>query len=376
MKIAIQTIIDYNNYGNRLQNYALHYILQKEGHNVVSLRNEFQNPFLQKKSMYVRLVRMIKQGALFKLIGRKIENQLYHKYMKERSHNFLAFTEQYIEESKFIYTEVNNKSNELNSFDCFIIGSDQVWNYQFPRFSSFDFLTTVKAPKISYAASFGVSSIPDKFQNFYKQNISNINYISVRENDGVRIINRIIPDKKVEVVLDPTLLLEKTAWIDLIEGKTFYDKKYILTYFLDEPTMQTKKYIKKIASKKNLEIRQLGTINDLEQWIAGPSEFVNLFSQAEMVFTDSFHACVFSIIFEKYFEVFERNTKLKSMNSRINTLISELQVGDRWHRENIDLLNNINFVEVNKQLSKKRVESMRFLRDSIDDIQKNIESGK
>ncbi|WP_122645540.1 polysaccharide pyruvyl transferase family protein [Enterococcus mediterraneensis] len=366
MRIAIQTIVDYNNYGNRLQNYALQYILQRDGHSVISLRNNFQNPFLLKKNTRGKLLRVIKQGTLFEVIKRRIEHRRYYRYMNERLYNFSSFTNQYIEESKFVYTEIQEEKKELNSFDCFVIGSDQVWNYQFPRFSSFDFLSTIEAPKISYAASFGVSLIPENLQTFYQQNISNINYISVRETEGMHIINRILPDRQVQVVLDPTLLLKKTEWKELIKGKKIYDKKYILTYFLDEPTLQTKRYIRRIAKKKNLEIRQLGTIKDLEHWVVGPSEFVNLFSQAEMVFTDSFHACVFSVIFEKYFEAFERNTKLKSMNSRIDTLLSDLQIGDRWHNDNLDLKEMINYELVNSLIDEKRRESLNFLRKSLE----------
>ncbi|MCH1661444.1 polysaccharide pyruvyl transferase family protein [Enterococcus faecium] len=379
MKIAIQTIVDYDNYGNRLQNYALQKILEKKKHEVVTLKNDFQNPYLpvvQSGKNLNKIIHSMRDGSFFIKIRNKIKLRrklkLINKYQKSRNDAFRRYTDKYIYESREVFNNDLTNINELETFDCFVIGSDQVWNYEFPRFSKFDFLPSVHQPKISYAASFGVNSIREDLKKFYKNNLSTIEYISVREDKGKEIINELLPEKEVKVVLDPTLMLSKQEWENLIAENKTYRQKFVLTYFLDEPTKENQKYIKKIATENNLEIKQLADVFDEELWLADPAEFVNLFSQAEMIFTDSFHACVFSIIFEKYFEIFERNTSLKSMNSRIETLMSNLHTGNRWHRGNSKTLEIPDYKTINEFLGQKREESFEFLESALIECQKKI----
>lgn len=376
MKVAIQTIVDYSNYGNRLQNYALQKLLENEGHEVITLKNKFTNPFIS-QNIVDKILSSIKNRSFIDKIINKFKNKtkLINKTYDVRYGVFKNFTSKHIVESRYIYDDTYKNNDELNSMDCFIIGSDQVWNYTFSRFSKFDFLASVNQPKISYAASFGIDSIPNNMKDIYSKNLSTINYISVREVKGKEIIHDLIPDKPVKVVLDPTLMLNKEEWRELIQDSKIYKDKFILTYFLDEPTNENKKYISKIAKENNLEIKKLANVFDEELWFADPAEFVNLFSQAEMVFTDSFHACVFSIIFEKYFEIFERNTRMKSMNSRIDTLMASLHTGNRWHKNNSTLLEFPDYSVINKYLEEKRNESFEFLEASLVSCQEMIKAG-
>ncbi|MGL9918829.1 MULTISPECIES: polysaccharide pyruvyl transferase family protein [Enterococcus] len=379
MRIGIQTIVDYNNYGNRLQNYALQRVLEQMGHEVVTLKNNFNNPYRPTQipeSKSVRILKSLKNGSFSKKVVKKVrlrnKNALINKHRDARFRAFEAFSSHYISESEESYGDNLKDSAELKSFDCFVIGSDQVWNYEFPRFSEFDFLPFVTQPKISYAASFGVDTIPDNLQDIYAENLIKIDALSVREEKGKQIINDLLPEEDVKVVLDPTLLLDNDEWKKLIQDRQRYDKKYVLTYFLDEPNVENKNYIKKIAKQNNLEIKRFANVFDEELWLADPAEFVNLFSQAEMVFTDSFHACVFAIIFEKYFEIFERNTKLKSMNSRIDTLMTNLHTGNRWHNSNSSLLELPDYNLINKHLEEQRKESYDFLESSLRECQKKM----
>ncbi|MEQ7216574.1 polysaccharide pyruvyl transferase family protein [Enterococcus asini] len=373
MKVAIQTIVDYNNYGNRLQNYALQMILKDKGYEVITLRNKFINPLIPQKK-FDKIFYSLKDGsAIDKVINKfRRKTKMINKYRNSRHEVFKAFSSRYIIESQNIYENGQEDKSELNSIDFFVIGSDQVWNYTFPRFSEFDFLPIVDQPKISYAASFGVSSIPEHMKKNYMENLSSIDFISVREEKGKEIINELLPEKDVKVVLDPTLMLSKGEWQELIQDREIYTRKFVLTYFLDEPTTKNQNYILKIAKENNLEIKQLANVFDEDLWLADPAEFVNLFSQAEMVFTDSFHACVFSIIFEKYFEIFERNTKLESMNSRIDTLMNNLHTGNRWHRGNSNLLELPDYHVINQYLEEQRKESNDFLESSLTECQKKL----
>ncbi|MDU4931096.1 MAG: polysaccharide pyruvyl transferase family protein [Enterococcus gallinarum] len=375
MKVGIQTIVDYNNYGNRLQNYAMQTILESYGFNVVTLKNNFINDKFQMKNkkepVYLKILSLIKKRELIKKIKDKIDHKkkqnLFNTIDKKRSENFRLFTQNYIKETDIIFDVTNqDRLDELCDVDFFVIGSDQVWNYSFPRFSDFDFLLTTTKPKISYAASFGVSNVPNDLNVFYAKGLNSLLYISVREKSGKNIVER-LSEKKADVVLDPTLLLDKKQWEALISKNKQYKEPFILTYFLNSPDAQTDKYIKNVAQKNNFRIKSLGSREDEEMWTIDPSEFVNLFSQAQAIFTDSFHACVFSIIFEKYFEIFERNTHYPSMNSRIDTLLSDLSLEDRWHEGNNGIY-DIDYSTVAKKLSARRQESFRFLDTCLEEI--------
>lgn len=362
MKIGIETIVDYSNYGNRLQNLALQIVLEKLGNEVVTIRDYTSKDY----SFLSKVFDSIKTGNFLHKI--KVNLSRKNNSIDElRKKNFINFTNKYINESSFYIDETTKDYSFDNQFDCYVIGSDQVWNFNLPGFSRASFVDYSNKPKISYAASFGVSHIPNDYEEIYKTGLKKVKYISVRENAGKDIISDIL-HRKVEVVLDPTLLLETSEWKKLISNKEIYNQKYVLTYFLSPINNDDKEYIKKYASNRNLVIKNLANYHDETLWIADPLEFVNLFSQAEVIFTDSFHASVFSIIFKKPFEVFQRNLKGQNMNSRIETLFDTLGIKECWH-DSSNSMHKIDYDEVNQLLATNRIESMKFLTNSLKDIE-------
>ncbi|WP_207695646.1 hypothetical protein DOK67_0001663 [Enterococcus sp. DIV0212c] len=372
MKIGISTINDNNNYGNRLQNYAMQHILEARGHQVKTIKNSFNSEQFQKKIFLKQIKEAVVDGELLAKIGNKITAKKIKELDQLRFKNFQRFTDLKIKETLKSYNGCISDVSDLEEFDCFVIGSDQVWNYNFPRFSEFDFLSFSKKPKLAYAASFGVDSIPSNLIPIYSQGLAQIDYISVREEKGKEIVE-FLTNKSAKVVLDPTLMLDKMDWLRLTEQKENETESFILTYFLDEPTSETKNYIKKIASENALSIKKLGDKKDKDMWIVDPIDFVHLFSKAEAIFTDSFHACVFSIIFEKYFEVFERNTKIPSMNSRIDTLFNYLKLEDRWHEGN-DGMKNYDYSQAHALLKENKKISNDFLDYSLAQIEFKIKN--
>jgi hypothetical protein len=370
MKIAISTIVDYDNYGNRLQNYALQEVLKKEGHEVVTVKNYYK----QELSILGKIQNALSEGTLTEKVYKKILNKLSATSRKKsqeqnllnlkREENFLNFTKKYIAETEYSIDQNTKDFSFFYQYDLFVIGSDQVWNYNFNRFSEYDFVSYTDKPKISYAASFGVSEVNEDFQELFKQGLNSLDYISVREEAGKDIIKR-LTNKDVDVVLDPTLLLSKEDWLEITTDNLKIDKKFFLTYFLDKPSEKTKLYIEEYAKKNNCLIKNLADRTDRELWCEDPAGFVSLFSQAQAVFTDSFHACVFSIIFEKEFEVFDRNTELPTMNSRIDTLLGDFDLKNRWHRDSEVVFNRINYEKVNKLVEIRKSESLKYLRNSL-----------
>jgi hypothetical protein len=371
LKIAISTLVGYFNYGNRLQNYALQEVLKDLGNNVVTIRD--YTDIQQHRSLKERIITSLRDRSFAKKLFSKMnfnEKQKNKKMDSERECVFRKFTDEYINESGFFIDQGTKDFSFDDEFDCYVIGSDQVWNYSFPTFSELNFVSYSNKPKISYAASFGVDAIPDSYKSLYRKGLDKLSYISVREYAGKDIVKSII-HKDVDVVLDPTLLLSKSKWEKLIKNSVVYKKRYILTYFLEEVSEDDKKYIYGFAKSKNLEVKRLYCRRDTDNWSAGPKEFVNLISQCEMLFTDSFHGSVFAIIFEKQFEVFSRNGYGPSMNSRIETLLNDFNISDRWHSSN-NKEKKIDYSEVKKILQNKREKSFNYLNEALNSVEGNI----
>ena len=180
-------------------------------------------------------------------------------------------------------------------------------------------------------------------------------------------------------MLDPTLLIDRNKWDEVKKLKKI-DKKYVFCYFIGS-NIESRKVVEKFANKYKLEVVVLPHIDEFVEYDekygtifpgnVGPGEFIDLISNAEFVFTDSFHATVFSIIYEKNFFVFERfncNDK-KSTNTRIYSLLSKINENGRLCRDIHDVENNknskIDYSEVNKILANERKKSIDFLNNAI-----------
>lgn len=359
--LAILTLSGNYNYGNRLQNYAIQEVYKKFGLEVNTIWNEIglnNGPVL---TPIKRIKNFIKP-----LIGKTN----YDKYTFKRIKTFSNFTNKYISNSSYIMKNDDNKI--LNSmYDYFSVGSDQVWNYTFRDLISSDFLMFADKNKtISYAPSFGVSNIPKEQEHKYIDGLKHIKHLSVREEAGKKIIEK-LTGRDAQVVLDPTMLLSKEEWIK-IEHKPddLTNKKYIVTYFLDNISKEKKDTIDRLAKENNLEVINLANIYnyfDLKAYVYGPSEFLYLFNHAELILTDSFHACVFSIIFNKPFYVFDREGNMESMNSRLDTLLGLLKLTDR----KVDTINGItnifdcDYEESYKILEQEKLKSLEFIKEAL-----------
>ncbi len=291
-KVAIVTIIDFN-YGNRLQNYALQTVLEKNGVNVETL--------------------------MFEKLGIKCKiKRLIQSYLKKNRYGaFLRFNRK-IHFSNFSI----NSGNELpEEFEKVIAGSDQIWNIEFPGISENCFLAFVpKEKRFSYAASFGIS-IEEKYRYLeYPKLLSEFPCISVRERSGAEMIKK-LTGKQAEVVLDPVFLLDAKEWEKVAHvSKEMPTRPYIFCYFLGQYTEEYRKRVKKIAEREKCEIFVLKPgLKELENDV-GPAEFIDLIKNSVAVCADSYHAIVFSMIFGVQSYLFNREDNQNSMNSRFETL--------------------------------------------------------
>ena len=308
-KVGIVTLWGNANYGNRLQNLATERLISQQG-----------------LEPYTLTIPLHKASRLFQAKS-KIVERLRTPRMNARRKCFDAFNERYLHSVDYFFHE---------KCDAFLCGSDQVWNYTFPEFSSEMFLSfSYGKPTCALSASFGVSEIPANLKPIYSDYISKIDYISVRERAGAELVRRIC-NREAEVLIDPTMALGRDEWDRIKTDVTLPDKPYAFSYFIGE---RPRKLNERIA--RELGYSSIISFNDAScpDWFdADPLMFVGAIAHADVVVTDSFHGVAFSIIYEKPFIVFERNTSEKSMASRIDTILDTFKMKS-------NRLSNLNYLD-------------------------------
>lgn len=289
--IAIATLLSYN-CGNRLQNHALSVILR-------GLSGADTQTLLPARTQTVQRIKTMIKRALCQWAPSK---------------KWACFARFDSKNVRFARQKLNDKELAA-AYDVFVIGSDQVWNPDFSFTSEAEYLPQVpKNRKIAYAASFGVSEIAEDKERT-AQLLNDIAFISVRETAGAKIVYK-LTGRNVPVVLDPTMLLEASYWTS-IERKPYLEipaSGYCLKYVLGDDVNSRR--IENLAFSKKLTVIDLTD----ESLPVGPAEFVWLIHHASLVCTDSFHATAFSILFEKPFVIFERQSQDEDMSSRFDTL--------------------------------------------------------
>mgnify|MGYP004655566729 CR=1 FL=1 len=307
MKVGIITFTEGYNYGNKLQNYALRRYLE----------NNFD---CEVKTVNNCVVQGSRWSKVRLLLAWSIPSKKHYMYWK-RLIRFKKFNEQYL---NFTKEKLMTSSKEFSEVDSFVCGSDQIWNPNY--YDSIDLLTgNLPIPKrsVSYAASFGVNEIPhSKKENFAKA-LKNLEAISVREEQGAIICGE-LGFPKCRVNIDPTFLLLKDEWLKVIKKPNKeMPEKYVVTYFLGKIEEENEKVINNYCVENRVKRIDLNSVNELEWFDITPFEFLYLIKNSEFVFTDSFHASVFSIIFGKRFLTADRVSENNNqMNSRIDTLFT------------------------------------------------------
>lgn len=324
MKIGLFTLdAQIYNYGGLLQEYALYKTLQNIGYDAEIINYNISselNTFSFKRSIKFlsinKIVRkFVKKFSLKSNFASKAINKESKELFDKFRNDFLQISCRY---SNIDLNIVND------AYDAFVCGSDQIWNpsYNVPSF----FLTFVQNKnKVIYAASIGVSSLSSIEKERYAVLLSDLKHISVREEEAKKILSP-LTSEQIQVVLDPTMLLNRKDWMRLIKKNTSYQKSYIFCYFLglDKEKMEA---AHSYANRNQLELVVVpqDTHNLTEERknikAVGPIEFLNMIYHANFVLTDSFHASVFSIIYGKKFRVFSRNVGSKNMDGRIHTLL-------------------------------------------------------
>ena len=367
-RIGIVTFHNAYNYGAFLQCFALQEVVKK-----INSRVEIVNYIDEKIRDSYRL--FPKKNKSIKSKSKDIMKYIYFgRRTKKRYKEFDKALKKYINLSNITYYSNQDIQSIGNNYDILITGSDQVWNRNITGELSNVYTLNFHNPKlkkISYAASIGDCSLVEKYSKEYKDKISIIDYISVREFDAQKMLKKLLKNDDIQVVLDPTLLLESKKWDNYLDN--YVGEKYILAYVVS-PDEEYMKIVNYLAKKTGLKIIYFDTINhgyeksvECESaYEKGPFDFVKLIKNAEYVVATSFHATAFSIIYHKKFFIIPH----RKTGARVTNLLNMLNIKGRNFQsydefKNVDFSFETNWNNVDKILKKKREESIDWLYDAI-----------
>jgi UDP-N-acetylglucosamine transferase subunit ALG13 len=286
----------------------------------------------------------------------------------KRKKAFDRFTSKYLNLTKSKYTSNNNLKKKLPHAEAYICGSDQIWNslHKNGRDPAFylDFVPD-KRIKISYAASFATDTIPDEYRLMVKEKVGRLDGVSVREKSGIEILKNMNINNAVNVV-DPVFLLGKDDWDDICT-KTFKED-YILVYDFDNSDL-IKKLATEISKEKGYKIYTInpGKLKYANKYFKfdGPETFVSLVKSAKFIISNSFHAAVFSVIYEKDFIIVNRK---EAINTRMRDLLDDLNLKKRLVNENYNLkqvLRKVNYEESIEIIDNKIKFSKEYLKNNL-----------
>nr|WP_268820429.1 polysaccharide pyruvyl transferase family protein [Paraglaciecola sp. G1-23] len=352
------------NYGGILQSYALMETLK---------RLEHEPELLFIKTRYQPSWKGVVKKNLLSMFSRKYKNLHDGRIYK----NTFDFVDKYIHPKTQPLENADDFSNiEKNNYDAYVVGSDQVWRARMFRHIDRAFFGFVKSDKpilLSYAPSFGVETwdYTEEETKKYQKQIQRFSGVSVREDSGVALCKTYL-NKDAVHVLDPTMLLSADDYRQLIIAENEPNHSGgLLTYILDETVEKLESVdmileeLKISSFKINAKAHLAENIDDMvyptvTSWLKG-------FDDAQYVITDSFHGCVFAILFNKPFIAY--GNKNRGM-ARFKSLLKMFGLENRLVVNKSDLNKNvigekIDWNVVNSQLNEHRQFSKQFVIDVL-----------
>lgn len=362
MNVNIITLHRAQNYGSVLQTFALQKKIEELGH-----RAFIMDYYPERYTNRGLLKRLKSKSSKFNnpiiLLAAKL--LIYPSYLR-KGLQFNKFMH-YLNLKKPSFATNDDGKGLFTDADAYCAGSDQIWNSHWnegvEKALYLDF-----APKgklcFSYAASIGLSEIPNDEIDETKRLLNKFEFLSLREDTGVDIVRKLGRDDAVQS-LDPTLLMTKEEWENYADDR-YKRKKYVLTYNLHHDP-EIDKYAQSIAEKYDLQVRNISyNWHDVVRkghldWCPTVEGFLGLIKNASFVVADSFHATAFSIIFEKPFVVITPEVA----SSRLSSLLNMLGLAEH----NISKYNGISQIEkaidysvVKKIIASKQQESFSYLK--------------
>ncbi len=356
MKIYTVTFL-INNYGSLLQAYALQSRLRDFGAEpeiLVKLPK-------QRPSRLMSWLSVLKPVKHYSLIQR-IKKRLHVRKYAEKNKKLGQFRN-----SNISYINIEDEHlfcKNLSTEDLFLAGSDQIWSVALGPLSKWYTLQWIDKKglkKYSYAASIGLSELSEEQISVYKEGLSDLQVISLREKQAVQLLSQVFP-ATIRQDLDPTLLYDGSFWRK-IESPRLVEEPYVFVYML-RPDNNVIKLAKRIAQKKGYKVIYTGLLADHYHGVetvcdAGIPEFLSYIDHAEAVVVNSFHGTVFSVLFEKPF----LSVKVASTSSRVESFLEMTGLISQYVEDvNRPYSLNPNFSAALKILEKEREKSLEYLK--------------
>lgn len=342
MRIGIISVPFERNQGAFLQSYALIKTLESRGHRA-ELIDYKVSEVEHKNSLLKKIAEMTPQRFILSIKSRKIFRKIW---------STLPCSEPWPEEQMY---------------DAYILGSDEIWNYESPTigYSPLRFGVGLPTGKvIAYAPSFGPVSLANGIKTEVQDHIKSIEYISARDYNTKDIVDS-ISDKNVPLVLDPTFLIDLSS-----VKKSINHNNYILIYghFQKEEINKILEYSRKIDKKL---ISLSGFYNSWCDFniVVDPFELLGYFYSADEVITSTFHGTIFSILANKPFvNLFGSGYRKNKVTSLLKTFNLERRCIS--YSDNIEKIMNkkVEYDKVNETILGLREESLNYLKKSLDQI--------
>lgn len=374
-KIAVVNRTNLKNFGSVLQVYALCDAVKKLGYEaevVWQSGNMSQNYDLRPNKVFKTALKLLCHPTLLWSTVKTIMEVKGNVIEEGKIKKFDDFVAKNFNQTFYDHSEIERVAAS-DKYDKFICGSDQIWctttlypdPMMYLRFAP-------QEKRIAYAPSLGRNYIPNYNKRILKKYIKDVPCVSVREDEGHRLIKE-LTGRDVAVVADPTLLMRNNEW-DRLKENILLPEKYVLCYFLDEPAVDTKRAICKYAHEKNLDIVFLGRLGKIKfpsdriyQPTAGPGEFLTSISKAEMVITDSYHGMLFAINYHRNFWSVERAYSQFDQSSRQLTVLSRLGMKERYVKSNFNFTDTeIDYKKVQAKIDDFVTYSMNYLKTSLE----------
>ena len=351
MRIAMLTVNVYDNYGNTLQKYALYRTLKKFADTVEVLWHHGTKSFrpysLELSPNFVGNVR----SAAFQCV---------------RENKFKDFDDANIC-TRFDLPCLEDISGD---YDFFVVGSDQVWNPDLCVPGNFlEFAPPEK--RIAYAASIAVPELPPNLIAHYREKISDIPHVSIRESDGADLVEKLTGKRPLQV-LDPVLLLDADQWREIAKPprwlrKKIYGNGYLLSYFFDGKPPEE---IRTLAAELNLPVVNLLDLDNFDHYATGIEEFLYLVDNAALICTQSFHGAAFALNFKRPFIVCKvQRGRMVQRFSRLESLLELFGLSDRATDTDLQLkIENplaIDFTRRDEVLPIEQAKALKFLATAL-----------
>ena len=370
-KVGLATFFYDDNFGTCLQAFALQHVMEQFGYDVSLIRyHRAEKTQGDRDGRWKRIFQLSPRKTLWWLINRK---SILAKKTK-----FKEFRDRYLNLADDIdYYRNSGLKDVSKKYDALVCGSDMMWSSDFKADWAFYYLSfSEKRKNISYAPSYGRNHLTEQEIAQCIPYINNISHLSCRELGGVDLIRQHF-GLKAEHVVDPTLLMNKEEWNEIVGEDSLLERdNYILTYLFNGTTRNGRDKIMEQATQlpgSELVIL-MGAEGKFQRYAypepTGPLEFIRLYRDAKFVITDTFHGMLFAIIFNKPFIVLDKSTFGISADRLVSTLKS-LGIDNRYVKADIKLndeILNMDYTDVNRILEKSQSKSISYLKSALYDV--------